>query len=148
MEELENVIQSDVEIEPEVSDVPAPEPSVEVEPETEDISPDTDFQEEPIESEEQLDSDEQADADEQTDSDDQTDVDEQTYTVSGNDISAGGPELYSGDAVGFDMEYMEAVVERIEYQTDIIKGGFIGISLLVGVLVGIMFSSGFRLRRV
>lgn len=43
---------------------------------------------------------------------------------------------------------LAAAVEAVAYQTQILRGGILGLSILLGLLTGILLLHGFRLRRV
>lgn len=70
-----------------------------------------------------------------------------TLTVSGNVIVL--PDGYEPvELQSYTSEDIAAVIESLEYQTDIIRGGMIGLAFLLGIIVGILLIHGFRLRRV
>lgn len=74
-----------------------------------------------------------------------------TLTVSGNVIIL--PEGYEplemqAETQSYASEDITAIIESLEYQTDIIRGGMIGLAFFLGLIAGIMFVHGFRLRRV
>lgn len=72
-----------------------------------------------------------------------------TISVSGNVIIL--PEGYEAAAPGgetFAAEDTVLIVEALEYQTEVIHGGFLGLSFLLGLVIGILLIHGFRLRRV
>lgn len=74
-----------------------------------------------------------------------------TLTVSGNVIIL--PEGYEplemqAETQAYASEDIAAIIESLEYQTDIIRGGMIGLAFFLGFIAGIMLVHGFRLRRV
>ncbi len=139
MDEMDNVeflpedeTDSDLSI-----DIPEPEPETEPdtesESEVENTEPDPEEPAEEIEQAEHL----QSSEPEQ----------DNTITVSGNVIILpDGYELVETQA--YTSEDIVAVIESIENQTDIIRGGMIGLAFLLGIIGGILLIQGFRLRRV
>lgn len=74
-----------------------------------------------------------------------------TLTVSGNVIIL--PEGYEplemqAETQAYASEDVIAIIESLEYQTDIIRGGMVGLAFFLGLIAGILFVHGFRLRRV
>lgn len=118
-------------------DIPEAEPETEPEKESESESENTEQNpEEPAEDIEQEDQD--------------TDTEQEqlnTLTVSGNVIIL--PDGYEPlETQAYTSEDIASVIESLEYQTEIIRGGMIGIAFLLGIIGGILLIHGFRLRRV
>lgn len=69
-------------------------------------------------------------------------------TVSGN--TAVFPDGYDTAALpaAYSSADSDALVQAAAEQTDILRGGFLAVSLFVGVLLGAVLVNGFRLRRV
>lgn len=141
MDEMEKVeflpeddIDSDLSEEvPEAEQETETEPEKESESETENTEQDSEEPAEDIEQEEQLSDSEPEQVN--------------TLTVSGNVIIL--PDGYeSAEMQAYTSEDIAVVIESLEYQTDIIRGGIIGLALLLGINAGILFVHGFRLRRV
>lgn len=135
MDEMENVeFLPEDEIESDLSeDNPEAEPDTELESEAEKSKQDPEEPAEDIGREEQLHDSELEPVN--------------TLTVSGNVIVL--PDGYDPvELQSYSSEDIAAVIESVEYQTDIIRGGIIGLAFLLGIIGGILLIHGFRLRRV
>lgn len=67
-------------------------------------------------------------------------------TISGNAIIF--PEEYDLTAFSSSTEDTDAVVQAVDEQTNVLRSGFFAVVLLLGIIVGLLFVHGFRLRRV
>lgn len=67
-------------------------------------------------------------------------------TISGNAIIF--PEEYDLTAFSSSTEDTDAVVQAVDEQTNVQRSGFFAVVLLLGIIVGLLFVHGFRLRRV
>lgn len=67
-------------------------------------------------------------------------------TISGNAIIF--PEEYDFTAFSSSTEDTDAVVQAVDEQTNVLRSGFFAVVLLLGIIVGLLFVHGFRLRRV
>lgn len=139
MDEMENVEflpedETDSDLSKEIPEAePETEPEKESESEAENTEQDPEEPAEDIEQEEQL-----------LDSEPEQ---VNTLTVSGNVIIL--PDGYEpAEMQAYTSEDIAAVIESLEYQTDIIRGGMIGLAFLIGIIAGILLIHGFRLRRV
>lgn len=149
--EIEDEVQEDSFLEDDFGD-PGEDEVIESDPEEEEETGSED-------SEEEIDADPEEESDESEDEDQPEESDESGIdTVSGNDIVT-----ISGNALIFPEDFdfsllqsssevevgnLDIVVESLENQTNLIFGvGFVSIFLL-GVLIGILFIQGFRIRRV
>lgn len=143
MDEMENVNflpedETDSDLSEEIPEIePETEPETETDFETENTDQDPEETAEDIEQDEQL----QNSEPEQVN----------TLTVSGNVIIL--PEGYEPlemqvETQAYASEDITAIIEFLEYQTDIIRGGMIGLAFFLGIIIGILLIHGFRLRRV
>lgn len=78
---------------------------------------------------------------------------DQESSVSGNSAGESGSSSTIVFPEGFEYSGMSpedaaALVESVEYQTGVIYGGFLGMSIFLGFIAGILIIHGFRLRRV
>lgn len=139
MEEMDNVeFLPENETDSNLSiDIPETEPETEPDTESESEVENTELDpEEPLEKIEQV--------EHLQDSEPEQD---NTITVSGNVIIL--PDGYeSVETQAYTSEDIIVVIESIENQTDIIRGGMIGLAFLLGIIGGILLIQGFRLRRV
>lgn len=145
MDEMENVefLPEDETDSDSSEEIPEAEPEVETESETETDSDAENTVQDPEEPEEDIDQEELLQ--------DSESEEINTLTVSGNVIIL--PEGYEplemqAETQSYASEDITAIIESLEYQTDIIRGGMIGLAFFLGLIAGIMFVHGFRLRRV
>lgn len=135
MDEMENVefLPEDYTDSDLSEEIPEAEPETESESEAENSKQDPEEPAEDIEQDDQL-------SNSESEQDD-------TITVSGNDIIL--PEGYAPiETEVYTSEDIAAVMESIEYQTDVIRGGMIGLAFLLGIIGGILLIHGFRIRRI
>lgn len=145
MDEMENVeFIPDDETESDLSEeIPEAEPETEPETESESESEAENSEQDPEEPAEEIEQDEYLqDSEEEHDN---------TITVSGNVIIL--PDSYKpvemqSESKAYASEDITAIIESLDYQTDIIRGGIVGLVFFLGLIAGILFVHGFRLRRV
>lgn len=58
------------------------------------------------------------------------------------------PQDPAPETLGFLSQALDAQAQAVEEQTELLRCGFLCISLLLGMLIGVLLVQGFRLRRV